>query len=149
MDWLRLALTSIPFACLFHPCELLADSTIYRCVVAGVSTFSDRPCGDRSTIHQPGAAAVSTYQPPAATPTDDAGRSSASRRRARERASGARADIESAARARKLEECRRIEASLREIRSRMRAGYSASEGERLRTRQSKLNGQRREKCGSE
>jgi hypothetical protein len=45
--------------------------------------------------------------------------------------------------ARHKAECERVTQSLRDIRSKMRAGYNAREGERLRERQDKLEQKRR------
>ena len=47
----------------------------------------------------------------------------------------------------RAENCARYARSLKEIRSKMRAGYSAKEGERLRLRQEKLrDSQRSSRC---
>jgi hypothetical protein len=44
--------------------------------------------------------------------------------------------------------CAKLEQRLRDVRSKMRGGYGAKEGERLKARQRQLNGQRRtQKCG--
>lgn len=43
--------------------------------------------------------------------------------------------------------CARLEQGLRDVRSKMRTGYGAKEGERLKQRQRQLNNRRRlEKC---
>jgi hypothetical protein len=42
-------------------------------------------------------------------------------------------------------ECRRIHESLSAVRDKMRAGYNAKQGERLKERERKLNESRREK----
>lgn len=44
--------------------------------------------------------------------------------------------------------CAKLDQSLRDVRSKMRAGYGVKEGERLKARQRQLAGQRRmQKCG--
>jgi len=127
--------------CLIHPAQgvgaesVRASSTIYRCEVDGVATFSDRPCGERSSTYEPEAALVSTY---AAAPASVAESTKRSRPKPIARRSSLAAD-----QAKRVEECQRIQASLRDVRSRMRAGYSAKEGERLRARQEKLEDRRR------
>jgi hypothetical protein len=129
------------WVCLTHPAHAFgaesarATATIYRCEVDGVATFSDRPCGDQSSAYEPEAALVSTYTAPPASVAPDSAKSS--------RPKPARRSSIAADQAKRAEECQRIQASLRDIRSRMRAGYSAKEGERLRVRQEKLEDRRR------
>lgn len=45
-----------------------------------------------------------------------------------------------------VEKCAKLDARLRDISSRRRAGYSAAEGRKLRTQQEKLEQQRRKDC---
>jgi hypothetical protein len=114
-----------------------SSATIYRCDVGGVATFSDRPCGEQSSAYEP-RSVINTYTAPlpsAHAPTD-------SPKRPRPNVSAQRSSI-AADQAKRKEECQRIQASLRDIRARMRAGYSAKEGERLRGRQEKLEDRRR------
>jgi hypothetical protein len=113
-----------------------ASATIYRCSVDGVATFSDRPCGDQSSAYEPDAALVSTYTAPPTSVAPDGARRSPPR-------PIARGSSIAAVQAKRAEECQRIQASLRDIRSRMRAGYSAKEGERLKARRAKLESTRR------
>ena len=107
---------------------------IYRCKAADAVTFSDRPCDAAAEVYEAGAR-VNTYEAP-----DFAPRASIA---PAVKARGRESDSEAKARAKLLERCERIQQSLRDIRSKMRSGYTAKEGERLRTRQTKLQNQRR------
>ena len=119
----------------------LAAPGIYRCEVAGVATYQDRPCGEASAQYEPDTARVSTYAPPAASRTPTGAPRKPVRR------DSARASI-AQAQAKRAEECRRIAASLEDIKAKARAGYNAKEGERMRVRRAKLDEQRRaHKCG--
>lgn len=110
--------------------------TIFRCEIAGVRTFSDRPCGSApatgpgtielgplNILESSTAAAVSS---PAKAKKTSTPRTAASQRSV---AAGAAA---------KAGACGRIQQSLRKITSKMRAGYTAKEGERLRERKKDL-----------
>ncbi len=114
------------------------DAQIFRCVVDDVVTFSDRPCAADAVQHLPNDQWVSTVKveqtasgvrsvPPVSRLRKSSGRSIA------------------ADQAKHKENCARIERSLRDMRSQMRAGYDAKQGERLRERQRRLNDERREK----
>lgn len=121
------------------PSLAVADSSIYRCVMNGVATYSDRHCGADSTAYTPDTDRVSTY---AAPPLPKAPARTTSKPRPR----AARSSIADEQR-KHAEECRRIEEGLREVRSRQRAGYSAKEGERLKARLAKLSARRKsQKC---
>jgi hypothetical protein len=119
-----------------------AASPIFRCEVSGVTTFSDRPCSAESTEYVPDDQRVSTVTVEhAAAPTQ-----TRPARRA-ERSAPSKSSI-AADQLKHKEECARIDRSLGEIRSKMRAGYDGKEGERLRERQRKLTLDRRgKKCG--
>ena len=118
-----------------------ATPAIYRCEIAGVATYEDRPCGAEPARYEPDETRISTYAPPPSSPTRAPTVHKARPRRT------ARASL--AAEQRKhAEECRRIESALRHIQSKMRSGYSAREGERLRVRKAQLDARRRaHKCG--
>jgi hypothetical protein len=109
---------------------------IYRCEVDGVTTYQDRPCDRDSVQYEPDAARVSSYAPPAAA-ADPVNAARKPRRRPVAGASIAQAQ------AKRAEECRRIAASLQEIKAKTRAGYNAKEGERMRARKAKLDDRRR------
>ncbi len=113
-----------------------ANATIYRCEVAEVTTFSDRPCGAESTTYVPDVTRVSTYDAPVAGKVSKPARPSARKRIA------VRSSI-AADQTKHAEQCGRIHASLRDIRAKMRAGYNAKQGERLRDRKAKLEQRRR------
>ena len=110
---------------------------IYRCELNGVLTFSDKACGGtievykmefdnaehgRATEGSPGKARRAA-PPPARTVADS--KQTVSLR----------------------QECERMDESVRKIRSQMRAGYDAKEGDRLRERLAHLQERRRaQKC---
>lgn len=130
--WLVLALAGA------HAAANSADSAgrpIYRCHSGGATTFSDRPCDAAAEIYQ-SATPVNSYEAPKSVSPARGG--TAARPRV-----DTRFDRESASRAKLQEKCRRIQQSLRDLRSKMRAGYTAREGERLRERQTTLEEQRR------
>jgi hypothetical protein len=119
---------------------VVAAVLIYRCTVGGVTTFSDRPCAAEAAPYAPDISRVSTYDPPpasrAATSTQPS-RSAPPRRRA----SGGEDQVRHAA------ACERIRNALKDVAARMRAGYDAKQGEKLRERKAKLEQQRRaQKC---
>ena len=120
-----------------------ADRTIYRCVLAGVTMFSDRPCGESIEVHSleisdgaipmdphAGAAAKMSELPQAAAKPV--------------RASPARRVNSANHKDSRARQCVRLDAELRRLRASMRAGYSAAEGERLRERQRTASARRRE-----
>jgi hypothetical protein len=112
-----------------------AARPIYRCELRGQSVFSDRPCGSDASTYEADTARVSITEsaPVKAAPMQD---SKPERRRG---SAGGNAQ----ARARHAATCERIESGLREIRARMRSGYSAKQGERLKERQQALQVERR------
>lgn len=120
-----------------------ADRTIYRCVLAGVTTFSDRPCGESIEVHS----LESSATPAAAVPKSGASASMSELPQAAAKpvrappAGRANSANHKDSRAR---ECVRLDTELRRLRARMRAGYRAAEGERLRERQRAANARRRE-----
>jgi Domain of unknown function (DUF4124) len=134
-----IALPTIAVLVSFHVASASAASTIYRCEMNGVKTFSDRPCAADSPEYVPDDQRVSTVKVegvPSLTQTRPAARSKAS--------APGKGSI-AADQLKHKEGCARIDRSLSEIRSKMRAGYDAKQGERLRERQRKLTLDRREK----
>ncbi len=112
---------------------------IYRCEVAGVLTFSDRPCQTGAEPYELDAKALNTFEPPprSASPRTAAGRT------VKTRQSAAGPDA-----AKRKEQCERWAQGLRELRARQRSGYTAREGARLEEREAKLKSQLREaRCG--
>lgn len=127
-----------------HSAAVLAQApparTLYRCTVAGVTTFSDRPCAADAVPYLPDTTRISTYDPP---PTSRAAASAQPQRTApaRRRASGGEDQVRHAA------ACERLRNGLRDIAARMRAGYNVKQGEQLRERKTRLEQQRRaQKC---
>jgi hypothetical protein len=108
--------------------------SIYKCEVGGVLTFSDRPCGPQAELHQLDDAVVNTYDAPPVVPRTSKPKAAA------KQSTSHRADSHQAKRA---ETCARVGRSMKEVRSKMRSGYSAKEGERLRERLAKLKDQQR------
>jgi hypothetical protein len=111
--------------------------TIYRCSQGGTLTFSDRPCGADAQTYEPDVSRVSEYKSVPATFT-----SRAQSRPQKHQQSGPSIAQEQAKHA---AECKRIHDSLAAVRDKMRAGYNAKQGERLKEREHKLNESRREK----
>jgi hypothetical protein len=109
--------------------------SIFRCTVGDTTVFSDRPC-DANTEPYRSESSVNTYTPLPIEPRSPPPTS----KRPRVDPQVAR---RAADQAKLAETCRRIERSLEDVRSRMRAGYTAKEGERLRERQAKLREQHR------
>jgi hypothetical protein len=120
-----------------------ATPAIYRCEIGGVVTYEDRPCGADPARYEPDGTRITTYAPPPSTSTPAAA-PAAQRPRPRRTAPA----ILAAEQRKHAEECRRIESALRDIQSKMRSGYRAKEGERLRMRKAQLGERRRaHKCG--
>jgi len=128
-----------------------ADRTIYRCIVNGVATFSDRPCGAAIEVYSLESAAgesTAVHQPTVAASGPDRvatlqERASAQPVRARQapRANPAKravAPVQSQA-----AQCVRLDTQLRQLSARMRAGYTVAEGERLRELQRTQRARRR------
>jgi Domain of unknown function (DUF4124) len=108
---------------------------IYRCHLNGVLTFSDRPCDTASETHEIDTDRINTSAAPAEAKASEKSASTAKRRKS---GSTKAPDPAKAAAA-----CNRLNQSLRDTRSKMRSGYKASEGERLKERQAKLKNQLR------
>lgn len=141
---LRQRFTALPATALIvslHVVSASAASPIFRCEVSGVTTFSDRPCAADSSEYVPDDQRVSTVKAEhVSAPTQTR---PVTRRKSSVPGKGSIA----ADQLKHKEECARIDRSLGEIRSKMRAGYDAQEGERLRERQRKLTLDRRgKKC---
>jgi hypothetical protein len=114
-------------------------TTIFKCKLDGVTTFSDRPCGEQPQSQVLDSAAINTYAPPPAST------SAMPQEAPSVRSKASRNDLNEAKR---KESCARYARGLKEIRSKLRSGYTAKEGERLRARSEKLkDSQRRDRCG--
>jgi hypothetical protein len=111
---------------------------IYRCKLAGVSTFSDSPCGDSVEQYGAGLDRLSILDSPAvAVPT-----AQRSLKREPSIRSAKPEKSDEAAQAARVASCQRSQQALHRIRTQMRTGYSAKQGERLRTRKQELEAQR-------
>jgi len=110
---------------------------IYRCEVAEVVTFSDRPCGVGIQPYELDLSRVSILEaiapPRPAVPNKPA----VARRAVLPRQDNA------AAKNAKADACRRLQQALRTVASRMRAGYTVKAGERLRAQHRELEAKRR------
>jgi hypothetical protein len=120
-----------------------ADRTIYRCVLAGVTTFSDRPCGESIEIHSLESSTTVTPAVPKSGATASVSELTQDAAKPVRAAPAARANSPNHKDSR-ARECVRLDAELRRLRARMRAGYRAAEGDRLRERQRTANARRRE-----
>lgn len=119
-----------------------AQPAIYRCAGEGGVVYTDRPCEPGANPHEVDDSRVTVY-----TPAPAAERASAptpAKQPKRRRAKPARAADPAEHRIK----CAKLAQRLRDVRSKMRSGYAAKEGERLNARQRQLNEQRRtQKCG--
>jgi hypothetical protein len=113
----------------------LAASAIYKCEQHGTMTFSDRPCGSDAQLHRLDSTVMNTYAAPPSTSSHKRSPAKVVRR------TPARKDESEEKR---QESCAKAARSLKEVGSKMRSGYSAKEGERLRERQAKLRDQQRQ-----
>lgn len=112
-----------------------AQTTIYRCSVDGVLTFTDRQCGPESQTVKTMMANVA--EAPRAVAPDPPKPQSERPERRKEPSQDKRAEA-----------CAKLALSLRELRSKMRSGYGAKEGERLRARQESLRERQKiARCG--
>jgi hypothetical protein len=111
-----------------------SNSTIYRCEAGATTTFSDRPCDESARLYTPDSSRISTYEAPPAAPVVDRGRKQSKPRKAR--VSARSGGVDSAAK--RAAACDKVQNALKDIRARMRAGYSAKQGERLREQEQTL-----------
>lgn len=118
------------FTSLAHGAEADARRMpIYRCSEGGVVTYSDRPCGPSIEAYS-----WSTSEP-TPTPTTAPAKAARPRESAEPRARRTRAARPAARAETRGNDCQRVASELRQLKSRMRAGYGVAEGERLRDRQ--------------
>ena len=114
-----------------------AAATIYRCTDQTGTVYSDRPCAENAAPHQIDDSRVTVYKPPPMSSTTSAKSTKAKRAKAGRLPDPAKHEAG----------CARLEQGLRDVRTKMRTGYSAKEGERLKERQRQLDRRRRtEKC---
>jgi hypothetical protein len=116
----------------------IAVFAVYRCTVHDVTVFSDRPCEPDAATYEADTSRVSTYTPPPPSP--------AAKPVPQPRAHRSRAPVAAGAdQARHAADCERMGNALKDVAARMRAGYNAKQGEQLRERKARLEGQRRAK----
>ena len=116
----------------------IAVAVVYRCTVHDVTVFSDRPCEPHAATYEADTSRVSTYTPPPPSPVTKPDPPPRARRSRAPAAAGAD-------QARHAADCERLSNSLKDVAARMRAGYDARQGEQLRERKARLEGQRRAK----
>ena len=118
-----------------------ATPTVYRCASADGVVYTDRPCDGAADPHEIDDSRVTVYTPAPVAERASAATPKPSKVR---RAQPGRAADPAAHRIK----CARLDQGLRDVRTKMRTGYGAKEGERLTARQRQLNEQRRaQKCG--
>lgn len=114
-------------------------TSVYRCELDGIATFSDRPCAADAVPHQLDAATLNTY---AAPPLRTSGRPTAKSR------SSKRPNEPPTAGLKQQQVCERLKQRLKGIRSQLRAGYKVAAGERLKGRETRLKAELRSaRCG--
>jgi len=128
------------FVCLLlSAAPAIATPAIYRCEANGVTVYSDRPCADGAQPHEIDTSRTTVYeaeQAAAQRPEDKhSAKEPARKAKTRPRATQD-PDKRKAA-------CEKLDASLRDIRTKMRTGYGIKEGERLKARSRDLTDRRR------
>jgi hypothetical protein len=142
MGWVVLlaGLTATHEGWLVQHARAANERAVFRCVTGDLTTFSDRPCDAAAEPYVFDPTRVTTY--PAPVRPSPSIKSVDVRPQPKSRA-------QSDARDKLAEKCARMQMALKDIRSKMRSGYTAAEGERLRSRKSKLESERRAaKCRS-
>jgi hypothetical protein len=120
-----------------------AQTPIYRCVDENGPVYSDQPCAANADPHEIDDSRVTVYTPP---PAQKGGAVQATSARPA-KASRAKA-VRLPDPAKHAAACARLQQALRDVRTKMRTGYGAKEGERLKARRRQLEERRRiEKCG--
>lgn len=118
-----------------------AQTRIYRCTGEAGTVYSDRPCAEDADPHEIDDSRVTVYTPAAA----DKQPSPAASAKPTKAKPAKQAPLPDPAKHRLT--CAKLEQSLRDVRTKMRSGYGAKDGERLRMRQRQLDQRRRwEKC---
>ncbi|HEY0940683.1 MAG TPA: hypothetical protein VGE08_11345 [Steroidobacter sp.] len=120
-----------------------AQTAVYRCAGEQGVVYSDVPCDEAASVHEIDDSRITVYTPleitsgpaPAAVP--------AKQTKGRRIKPGPAAGRD----AHRIM-CAKLDQRLRDVRTKMRAGYGVEEGERLKARHRQLNEQRRaERCG--
>lgn len=118
-----------------------AQTTVYRCAGDDAVVYSDHPCEPGADLHEMDDSRITVYTP---QPIAERAAAVTAKQSKASRARSGRAADPAQHRAR----CDRLDQGLRDVRTKMRSGYDARQGERLKARQRQLNEQRRtQKCG--
>ena len=137
---MRVATLVLGSLLLTHSVE--AQTPIYRCTGEAGTVYSDRPCAADADPLEIDDSRVTVYTPPLA----DKQPSTKAATKPTKAKTPKRARLPDPAKHRIA--CAKLEQSLRDVRTKMRTGYGAKEGERLKMRQRQLDQRRRlEKCG--
>lgn len=124
-----------------------AQPAIYRCEGESGVVFTDKPCESGVDPHVIDDSRVTVYTPAPNVERGPATPSTASPKAKRFKDKRSES-VRAADRDQKLAKCAKLDQGLRDVRTKMRSGYGAKEGERLKGRQRQLNEQRRaQKCG--
>ncbi|MFC4310607.1 hypothetical protein ACFPN2_16060 [Steroidobacter flavus] len=119
-----------------------AQTAIYRCADESGPVYSDQPCSTSAEPHEVDDSRVTVYTP---VPAAKGASTTAATKPAKARRAKA---VRLPDPARHEAACARLEQALRDVRTKMRTGYGAKEGERLKVRRRQLDERRRiEKCG--
>lgn len=136
---MRLAMLVLGSLLLTH--SAAPQTPVYRCAGAAGTVYSDQPCAEDADPHEIDDSRVTVYTPAAANKLPRA------KAVAKPTKAKAAKQVRVADPAEHRLACARLEQSLREVRNKMRAGYGAKQGERLKMRQRQLDQRRRlEKC---
>lgn len=122
--------------CSWSLAEGASSATIFRCVESDVVVYSDRPCGTNASEYDADDSRISILEVTPPTRTKPVS--------VKPKPSRAEPVSIAAAQLERARDCAKIERSLRDIRSQMRVGYDAKEGERLKDRQRTLTAQHRD-----
>ncbi len=118
-----------------------ARTTVYRCIGENGPVYSDQPCSGNAEAHEVDDSRVTVYTP---VPARKGVPPTASKPAQPKRAKAARLPDP----AKHAATCANLAQALRDVRTKMRSGYGAKEGERLKARRRQLDERRRiEKCG--
>ena len=129
------------FGCFVLAHAFGAQTTIYRCTSAAGTVYSDLPSAGHAETHEIDDSRVTVYTPEAAKARSPATPTTANKPK---RANAIRQPDPAKHRI----TCARLAQSLRDVRTKMRSGYSVKEGERLKARQRQFEQRRRlERCG--
>lgn len=113
---------------------------VYRCELDGQLIFSDRPCAPSAQMQRLEATPINVYEAPDQPASLPRASPAPSRNKPTEDPA---AELD-----KRKQTCERLALGLRETRSKLRAGYKPSQGEKLKARQERLKAQMRiARCG--